>query len=41
MGDLDGLGIVITGGSGDIGAAMGVEVCEGTAHLRLLESLDG
>ncbi|HLA82862.1 MAG TPA: SDR family oxidoreductase [Thermoleophilia bacterium] len=37
MGDLDGLGIVITGGSGDIGAAMGVEVCRRGAAVTLLD----
>ena len=37
MRDLAGLGIVITGGAGDIGAAMGAEVCRRGATATLID----
>ena len=37
MGDLDGRGVVITGGGGDIGAAMGSELSRQGASVTLID----
>ena len=37
MDRLEGLGVVITGGAGDIGAAMGKELCRRGATVTLID----